>query len=52
MLTSRDPNVDDDAHLGSKRRSDFIRAFDRSPTPEEIEAYNRAKAGRRKWEWR
>lgn len=48
MLTSRDPNVDADAHLGSKRRSDFIRAFDRSPTPEEIESYNRAKAERRK----
>jgi len=48
MLTSRDPNVDDDLHLGSKRRSGFIKAYDQSPTPEEIEAYNRAKAGRRK----
>jgi len=47
MLTSRTDNVYfDDYLIKGRRSSDFVMAFDQSPTPEEIEAYKQAKAKR------
>ena len=49
MLTSRTDNVYfDDYRIQGTRRSDFVKAFDNSPTAEEIEAYKRAKAEKNK----
>jgi GNAT superfamily N-acetyltransferase len=49
MLTSRTDNVYfDDYQIEKNRRTGFVKAYDRSPTPEEIEAYKQAKEERRK----
>ena len=48
MLTSRETLIDDELLLPGRRGIDFRRAYDQSPTPEEIEAYNRSKAERNK----
>ena len=49
MLTSRASNVNfDHFQITNDRRSGFIKAFDRSPTPKEIEKYNQSKAEKRK----